>query len=53
MFQAGIVEKIKTHILFSPNFSENGAVYNNAGEKAKEKLVRFNFNNGYAKAPQC
>jgi hypothetical protein len=51
MFQAEIVEKIKTHILFSLFFPENVAVYNNVGEKAKGKLLRFHFNNCYAKAP--
>ena len=46
MFQAETVEKIKTHILSSLIFFENGAVYKNVGEKAKEKLLQFHFNNG-------
>jgi hypothetical protein len=53
MFQAEIVEKIKIHILSSIILSENCAVYNNMGEKAKNTLLLFHCNNGYARASRC
>ena len=39
MFQAETAEKIKTHILSSLIFFENGAVYNNVGGKGKRKIA--------------
>ena len=54
MFGTKVVEKIKTHILSSLLFySENYAVYEIMLKKIQNFLLRFHYNNGYAKAPLC
>ena len=55
MFQTKVVEKIKTHILcsvtfFIPKFMPfNEMVW----KKTQNILLRFRYDNGYPKAPQC
>jgi hypothetical protein len=39
MFQTNIVEKIKTHILYSVTFFENCAVYENVEKYCKARLA--------------